>query len=117
MRGRVCAARAGGTQPCVVSGTSVSRAVRPRRRRVGAFHGARPRLASTRPSQVWSWLVGLLIMPFALPVLPVDVFVRYQNALGMAPRTEERQEMGLLPQQYADMFGWEEMAALVGEAY
>src|SRR6185436_5506154 len=61
--------------------------------------------------------VGLLIMPFALPVLPVDVFVRYQNAFGMAPRTEERQQMGLLPQQYADMFGWEEMAALVGEAF
>ena len=61
--------------------------------------------------------VGLLIMPFALPVLPVDVFVRYQTALGMAPRTEERQQMGLLPQQYADMFGWEEMAALVGEAF
>lgn len=61
--------------------------------------------------------VGVLILPFALPVLPVDVFARYQAALGIAPRTEERQEMGVLPQQYADMFGWEEMAALVGEAY
>jgi hypothetical protein len=61
--------------------------------------------------------IGMPIVPFALPVLPVEVFVRYQNALGMAPRTEERQEMGALPQQYADMFGWEEMAALVGDAY
>ena len=60
---------------------------------------------------------GLVIMPLALPVLPVDVFVRYENALGLAPRTEERLDMGLLPQQYADMFGWEEMAALVGKAY
>jgi dolichyl-phosphate-mannose-protein mannosyltransferase len=60
---------------------------------------------------------GLGIVPFALPVLPVDVFVRYQSAMGLAPRTKERQEMGLLPQQYADMFGWEEMAALAGEAY
>ena len=25
--------------------------------------------------------------------------------------------MGQLPQQYADMFGWEEMTALVAEAY
>src|SRR5438093_4275901 len=25
--------------------------------------------------------------------------------------------MGLLPQQYADMFGWEEMTALVAKAY
>lgn len=60
---------------------------------------------------------GLVIVPFALPVLAVDTFVRYQGTLGLAPRTEERQEMGRLPQQYADMFGWEEMAALVGEAY
>ena len=62
-------------------------------------------------------VLGAVIVPFALPVLPVDMFVRYQAALGIAPRTEERQDMGLLPQQYADMFGWEEMAALVGEAY
>ena len=71
----------------------------------------RPALASL------AVIPGLLIVPLALPVFPVDTFVRYQSALGLTPRTEERQEMGLLPQQYADMFGWEEMTALVGEAY
>jgi hypothetical protein len=75
----------------------------------------------------WRWLrpslaaavivLGVVGLPMALPLLPVEMFVRYQTALGVSPRTEERQRMGVLPQQYADMFGWEEMAALVGEAY
>jgi hypothetical protein len=62
-------------------------------------------------------LFGALILPFALPVLPVRTFVRYQAALGQAPRTDEHHQMGALPQQYADMFGWQEMVALVEKAY
>ncbi|MGE3841218.1 MAG: glycosyltransferase family 39 protein [Vicinamibacterales bacterium] len=75
----------------------------------------------------WRWLrpslivpivvIGIIALPMALPVLPVDTFVRYQAALGLSPRSEERQRMGALPQQYADMFGWEDMTALVAEAY
>lgn len=60
---------------------------------------------------------GLVQLPFAIPVLPVETFVRYQSALGMSPHTEEQHAMGSLPQQYADMFGWEELAGLVAEAY
>ena len=62
-------------------------------------------------------LAGAPLLPFALPVLPVETFIRYQAALGRQPHTDERQRMGLLPQQYADMFGWEEMVALVAKAY
>ncbi|MCC7140791.1 MAG: glycosyltransferase family 39 protein [Candidatus Eisenbacteria bacterium] len=61
--------------------------------------------------------VGVILVPLALPLLPVDTFVRYQTALGLTPRTEERQEIGPLPQDYADMFGWEELTALVARAY
>jgi Dolichyl-phosphate-mannose-protein mannosyltransferase len=61
--------------------------------------------------------LGLVALPMALPILPVETFVRYQAALGLSPRTEERQQMGALPQQYADMFGWDEMTSLVAEAY
>lgn len=61
--------------------------------------------------------IGGLILPFALPILPVETFVRYQSALHMTPHTDERQEMGVLPQQYADMFGWPEMVDLVAKAY
>jgi hypothetical protein len=60
---------------------------------------------------------GLVAVPMALPILPVETFVRYQSALGMAPETEERHRMGALPQHYADMFGWEQMTELVAEAY
>ncbi|MGH7724290.1 MAG: glycosyltransferase family 39 protein [Candidatus Eiseniibacteriota bacterium] len=60
---------------------------------------------------------GVLSAPLALPLLPAETYVRYQAALGLAPRTEERHEMGALPQHFADMFGWEEMTALVAEAY
>jgi 4-amino-4-deoxy-L-arabinose transferase-like glycosyltransferase len=42
-------------------------------------------------------LLGLVPIPFALPVLPVEGFIRYQAALGMTPETEERHAMGPLP--------------------
>jgi 4-amino-4-deoxy-L-arabinose transferase-like glycosyltransferase len=62
-------------------------------------------------------LGGAAALPFALPVLPVETFVRYQAAIGLEPGTDERHEMGALPQQYADMHGWEQMVGLVAEAY
>ncbi|HEV8337406.1 MAG TPA: glycosyltransferase family 39 protein [Candidatus Polarisedimenticolia bacterium] len=61
--------------------------------------------------------LGLVALPMALPILPVETFVRYQSALGLSPKTEERHRMGPLPQHYADMFGWEQMTQLVAEAY
>jgi dolichyl-phosphate-mannose-protein mannosyltransferase len=60
---------------------------------------------------------GVVAIPFALPVLPVEGFIRYQRALGMNPGTEERLEVGPLPQHYADMIGWQELASLVAQAY
>ncbi len=58
-------------------------------------------------------VVGLVVSPLARPVLPVDAFVRYAAALGLASSPEERHEMGRLPQFYADMQGWREMAETV----
>jgi hypothetical protein len=58
-------------------------------------------------------LVGLALSPFGRPVLPVDAYVRYAKALGIAPSTDERQELGRLPQFYADMQGWRGMAETV----
>jgi len=79
----------------------------------------------SRPGRAWLRpvpfaaivLLGIVILPFALPILPVESFIRYQKALGRAPRSEERHAMGPLPQQYADMYGWPEMVALVAKAY
>lgn len=71
-----------------------------------------------RPALVSLAIVtGVSVMPMALPLLPIETFVRYQSAIGAAPATEERHEMGDLPQHYADMFGWEQMTGLVSEAY
>jgi len=53
---------------------------------------------------------GAVSFPFAKPVLSTDAFLRYSAALGIGPSSEERQELGRLPQQYADMHGWQELA-------
>jgi hypothetical protein len=61
-------------------------------------------------------VLGLPTIPMAIPVLPVETFIRYQKALGLAPSTEERQSVGPLPQFYADMFGWPELVSEVQKA-
>ena len=60
--------------------------------------------------------LGVPLIPFALPVLPVQRFIAYQTRLGLKPATEERHRMGALPQHYADMFGWPELADSVARA-
>ncbi len=80
---------------------------------------------SLKPGRAWvrNTIIALVVAggiasaPLALPLLPVETFVKYQAWLGMTPRTEERQSMGELPQHFADMFGWEELTALVAKAY
>jgi hypothetical protein len=76
----------------------------------------------------WSWpkpvylaglvLGGALLAPLALPVLPVELLVRYQNRIGVRASSGERgQESLKIPQIFADRFGWPEMAAQVAEIY
>ena len=62
---------------------------------------------------------GLVTLPIVLPILPPDDLVRYSRALGLAPsRTAtERGAQSVLPQYFADMFGWREMAAEVSAVY
>ena len=61
--------------------------------------------------------VGVIGAPFALPILPIETFVAYQSRLGLTPKSLENDPIGQLPQLFADMFGWPELAALVGLAY
>ncbi len=75
----------------------------------------------------WNWLKpagaatilagGLVTLPYALPVLPVESFIRYADFLGLHPGGGERGPSGKLMQQYADMFGWENQAATVAKVY
>jgi hypothetical protein len=62
-------------------------------------------------------IAGLLIAPLAMPLLPVERYLAYARALGLAPSTEEHQQVGPLPQQYADMYGWTELVDAVARAY
>ena len=60
---------------------------------------------------------GVVAMPLARPVLAVEKFVAYADALGMAPKTDERQTLGRLPQFFADMHGWPAFAATVAATF
>jgi hypothetical protein len=62
-------------------------------------------------------LLALPLLPLALPLLPVESFIRYQAALGQRPSTEEHKRLGALPQHYADMFGWDDLVTQVEAAY
>jgi hypothetical protein len=56
-------------------------------------------------------LAGLVLAPFVLPILPINDFLAYQQAFGgFTPVLMEKTAPALLPQQFADEFGWEEMA-------
>jgi hypothetical protein len=61
--------------------------------------------------------MGLVVSPLALPILPVETYIRYARALGIAPSTAEAKELAELPQFYADMHGWEELSRNVSAAY
>jgi hypothetical protein len=75
----------------------------------------------------WNWLKptavaalvagGMVALPYTLPVLPVETFIRYEDFLGLHPGTGERGPKGKLFQQYADMFGWENQVATVAKVY
>ncbi|MCB1041611.1 MAG: glycosyltransferase family 39 protein [Acidobacteria bacterium] len=62
-------------------------------------------------------LSGIALMPLAKPILDEDRYVRYAERLGAAPNTEERHELGRLPQFFADMHGWRELAETVAQVY
>jgi hypothetical protein len=53
----------------------------------------------------------------ALPVLPVAVFLQYQERLGLKPPEQEKHELAELPQHFADMYGWDELAREISRIY
>jgi len=60
---------------------------------------------------------ALVFAPTAVPILPVEAFVAYQSATGVKTNPSERRKLGVLPQTYADMFGWPELVAAVARVY
>lgn len=55
--------------------------------------------------------------PMSVPVLPVNI--AYASALGMAPSAlaAGHARLSILPQHFADMFGWPQMAASIEAVY
>ncbi len=61
--------------------------------------------------------LGLVSAPLVLPILPPQKIVPYMAALGIKMTRTETDISGLLPQHFADEFGWPEMVASVASVY
>jgi hypothetical protein len=68
-------------------------------------------------------VAGLALMPFSMPVLDENHFLAYQSAVRQALHIKpgltatEHRAMGALPQDWADMHGWPQLADVVGRIY
>ena len=106
-----------------------------------ATHGKAYYLSSIYPillgigaAQVESWMrstaaranalgtvavAGMIAAPLAIPVLSEETYIAYAATLGLGPSASatEHLKLGLLPQHFADMHGWPEMAAKVAKVY
>jgi hypothetical protein len=70
--------------------------------------------------KLWIWAkpalaLGIIAIsgiyaPTILPILSVPHFLAYEHKMGIEQQKFENQPQGVLPQIYADMFGWEEIA-------
>ena len=60
---------------------------------------------------------GIILAPLAVPVLPVEQYKDYEEALGVAPPKTEVAHTGLLPQHFGDMFGWEDIVKKTADVY
>lgn len=61
---------------------------------------------------------GLVAVPFGVPLLPLNAFLRYSQAIPLArPVKTERDSTAPLPQLYGDMIGWDKTAAAVARVY
>jgi hypothetical protein len=62
-------------------------------------------------------LMGVLLAPTLLPILPPETYIRYAEATHLQQPRLEMHKLGPLPQLFADQFGWEEMTAAVAGAF
>ena len=63
-------------------------------------------------------LAGALLLPVGAPILPRAALAMYAARLGVARAVTTNQGTVLpLPQDFADMIGWEDLAAVVAAAY
>lgn len=79
---------------------------------------AKPRLRWVKPAYgALMVLMAALLAPTLIPLLSPETYIRYAAATHLQQPRLENHELGLLPQLFADQFGWPEMAATVAGAY
>ena len=61
-------------------------------------------------------VAGVIALPFGLPVLPPMAMARYAGAIGIGTETNQGEQIEL-PQDYADMLGWEEQVRATASVY
>jgi hypothetical protein len=78
----------------------------------------RSRVSWTLPATTTLYVAAAIaILPMAVPLLPVETFIVYQRLLGVSEPRMERQDLGELPQLYADMHGWQELVDTVARVH
>ena len=61
---------------------------------------------------------GIVLIPLAVPALSEEHFLTYVKTLKfVSPKPSEHHRQSVLPQTYADMHGWPELAATVARVY
>jgi hypothetical protein len=60
---------------------------------------------------------GVLIFPYAVPVLSPERFLAYEKWTGFHPDDMEKHDPTLLPQFFADRFGWTDLLGKVSAIY
>jgi len=61
---------------------------------------------------------GIVLLPFGLPVLPIEYFIPYSNTIGFTKHIKvQRDDRVDLPIHFALRFGWREMVENVTRAY
>lgn len=72
----------------------------------------------TRPAYAFGMLlVGALIAPTIMPVMPLKTFLAYSQTLGIRQQKFENQPLNELPQIFADMYGWEQRVKIVADYF
>jgi hypothetical protein len=62
-------------------------------------------------------LALVLAIPMAVPILQPETWVRYTTALHMKAGNTETAKTSILPQFFADRFGWDELTAKINTAF
>jgi len=59
----------------------------------------------------------IVFSPMAVPVLSPEKYQQYSDFIGIKPEESEHHDKGVLPQHFADRFGWIELAGIVENAF